>query len=148
MLFDVLNQGFISDEFSDSMIRGTMILSPRPKGHPLIMTNKWRFTLLNTGVKVSTTSMNERVEEAIRSLISYLQHGFLKGLSIHQCLLLTNEIVHLAVKSGLPKILLKLDIIKVFDSLEWSFLVRLMIHMGLDLFLLISVGPLQRTLVQ
>jgi hypothetical protein len=54
----------------------------------------------------------------------------LPGRSIHHSLLLMSELLYFAGESEIPHILMKLDITKAFDKLEWSVLLPLLEHLG------------------
>ena len=51
------------------------------------------------------------------------QFAFLPGRSISDCFLLVQETLHLLHTSNIPGLMLKLDFEKVFDNVNWDFLI-------------------------
>lgn len=66
-----------------------------------------------------------------RTIASQQQSAFLPGRNIHHALLLMSEMLHCAKESGEPHILLKLDVWKAFDRLEWPFLLAIFEKSGM-----------------
>lgn len=88
----------------------------------LKLTNKRGLTLLNSAYKILTKLFQLRMVSVMVAFISTQQAAFLLGHSLHVLMLLTNELVHGALKGNISYILAKLDIIKAFDTVNWEFL--------------------------
>lgn len=89
-------------------------------------------TLNNFSNKVISRVIHERLVGLLPTLISKEQSGFVKGRSIVENILLTQEIVtdmRLRIKVG-PNVIMKLDTTKVYDRLSWLFLTKVLRKMG------------------
>ncbi|XP_059315804.1 uncharacterized protein LOC132066519 [Lycium ferocissimum] len=72
-----------------------------------------------------------KLEKVLPTLISPHQAGFVKGRSIIENVLLTQEIVTDIRKRGKPaNLVLKLDMAKAYDRVSWSFLTKVLNQMG------------------
>lgn len=60
------------------------------------------------------------------TLIHYAQSGFIKGRGIADNFILAADIVQDCYKRKVPAIVLKLDFQKVFDSVSWDALSRIL----------------------
>ncbi|XP_075111674.1 uncharacterized protein LOC142181905 [Nicotiana tabacum] len=84
------------------------------------------------GFTVISRVIHERLVGLLPTLISKEQSGFVKGRSIVENILLTQEIVtdmRLRIKVG-PNVIMKLDTTKVYDRLSWLFLTKVLRKMG------------------
>ncbi|XP_060190553.1 uncharacterized protein LOC132619771 [Lycium barbarum] len=81
--------------------------------------------------KVLSRVLHDRLEKVLPALISPHQSGFVKGRSIIENVLLTQEIVTDIRKRGKPaNVVLKLDMAKACDRISWSFLTKVLNQMG------------------
>lgn len=76
--------------------------------------------------------MQCRLTPILQRLISPQQFAFLPGRNIHHSLVLLGEMLHQAEQSGDEFVLLKLDVIKAFDRLEWGFLLAVLDKSGMS----------------
>lgn len=75
--------------------------------------------------------VHDRLEKVLPSLISPNQSGFVKGRSIFENILLTQEIVTDIRLRGKPaKVVINLDIAKAYDRVSWKFLLHVLRRMG------------------
>lgn len=130
VLLSMLNHGIDVGAYSVEIVKGVMLLIPKNKGNPLMVNNRRPITLLNLGLKIGTKAMEMRTDDEMNTFVSWHQHGFLKGRSIHNSLLLANEMAYKASRYERDLIMLKLDEVKAFDSLEWDFIKVLLDHIG------------------
>jgi hypothetical protein len=66
------------------------------------------------------------------AIISTHQRGFIKGRSIKDCICLTSEAINVLHKKTFGgNLALKIDIAKAFDTLDWSFLLKVVKCFGL-----------------
>ena len=71
-----------------------------------------------------------RIAPFMRSLVRNNQSAFITGRLIHEnfkAVQLTAKLLH---RKKIPSALYKIDIAKAFDSLDWTFLLQLLGHMG------------------
>ncbi|XP_019252907.1 PREDICTED: uncharacterized protein LOC109231725 [Nicotiana attenuata] len=76
--------------------------------------------------------IHERLVGMLPNLISEEQAGFVKGRSIVENIMLTQEIItdiRLRTKAG-PNVVIKLDMTKAYDRLSWLFLTKVLRKMG------------------
>ncbi|XP_070026560.1 uncharacterized protein [Nicotiana sylvestris] len=76
--------------------------------------------------------IHERLVELLPNIISEEHAGFVKGRSIVENVLLTQEIIidiMLRTKAG-PNVVIKLDMEKAYDRLSWLFLTKILRKMG------------------
>lgn len=138
-LLNLLQDGFEKKVIHKLLVRGTIVLLHK-KGADFLLDNKRPLTMLNCALKICTKAYQLRLSSVLQRLISENQSAFLPGRNIHHSLMLTDEALHRASISPKAYILLKVDIIKAFDSLDWSFLDRILLKLGF--------GPAFRNVVQ
>ncbi|XP_075098971.1 uncharacterized protein LOC107793393 [Nicotiana tabacum] len=81
--------------------------------------------------KVISRVLHDRMEKVLPSLISPNQSGFVKGRSIFENILLTQEIITDIRMNGKPKnMVIKLDMAKAYDSVNWKYLLQVLRKMG------------------
>ncbi|XP_070036593.1 uncharacterized protein [Nicotiana tomentosiformis] len=75
--------------------------------------------------------LHDRLESLLPSLISPNQSEFIKGRSIFENILLTQEIVTDIRLSGKPaNVVIKLDMAKAYDRVSWKYLLHVLRKMG------------------
>jgi hypothetical protein len=71
-----------------------------------------------------------RLARVVGDLIPKTQSAFLKGRQLVDGVVVANEIVDYAKKTGKECLILKVDFEKAYDSVEWSFLDYLLQQFG------------------
>lgn len=84
------------------------------------------FSLTSHTLKIFTEIYQINHNKILQGFMSKHHETFLMEQSIHTLLLLMNKIFHKASQSNHSYILLKLNIIKAFDKMNWSFLYQLL----------------------
>jgi hypothetical protein len=74
--------------------------------------------------------MANRLAPTLPELISPNQSAFVKGRSIHDNFIMVQQTARAIHTQKIPKVLLKLDIGKAFDSVSWPFLLEVLGHLG------------------
>lgn len=89
-------------------------------------------SLCNVFYNIIAKSLAERIKNHLPHLIHLSQHAFVKGRNITANLHLVQEIAHsFQLRSWkFPGFMLKLDLAKAFDRLEWSFIAQAMRRQG------------------
>lgn len=81
--------------------------------------------------KIVTKILADRLGSLLNNLLSFHQFGFIPGRRIHDCIALASEGVN---GLGLPcrdgNMVLKIDIRKAFDTLNWAFLLEVLKSWG------------------
>lgn len=65
-----------------------------------------------------------------QEFVNEQQHAFLPGRSIFHSLILINEVLHKTLEMDKDFVLLKVDTIKAFDCIGWTFLFALLDKVG------------------
>ena len=73
----------------------------------------------NCSVKILAKVLTRRLQRLIHELIDLNQTSFIKGRSISEGFVFAAELVQLCHKRKLPTLVLKLDIAKAFDTVNW-----------------------------
>jgi len=85
--------------------------------------NQYRpIALANFKFKIITKIIADRLAAIMPHIISKEQRGFIRGRNIKDCICTTSEAVNLLHKKAFGvNIAFKIDIVKAFDTLDWSF---------------------------
>lgn len=130
LVMDCLTEGIGNEHMPAFITRGAILLLPK-KADQKLLVNKRPITLPNTCYKIGAKAFQRCLSPILQRIISYQQSAFLPGRNIHHSLLLVGEMLHQAKKSGEEHILMKLDILKAFDRLEWGFVLAVIERVGL-----------------
>ncbi|XP_060211804.1 uncharacterized protein LOC132639369 [Lycium barbarum] len=88
-------------------------------------------SLSNFSNKIFSRLIHERLADGLQGMISLNQAGFVKGRSIVENVLLTQEIVSdIRLRTKTANVVLKLDMAKAYDRVSWLFLTKVMRQMG------------------
>ena len=68
------------------------------------------------------------MKRLLPEIINNDQSGFLKGRSIAENILLIDGIINFADDTNKPGLLMFVDFEKAFDSIEWTFIERALVH--------------------
>ena len=125
-----LNEGFRKGSFSCTQREGVIICLPKPDKDREFVKN-WRpITLLNTVYKIASAAIANRIKSVLESLLNEDQTGFVKNRFIGDNIRLIYDTINYLTCSNSPGLLLCLDFEKAFDSLDWSFLHKVLIEFG------------------
>lgn len=86
-----------------------------------MLMNKRPIRLLNTVYKLGAKVMQRRLTPILQRMIPPQQFTLLLGSNIHHSLILLGEMLQQAASTGEEYVLLKMDVIKAFDRLNWSY---------------------------
>ncbi|XP_060185616.1 uncharacterized protein LOC132615077 [Lycium barbarum] len=106
-------------------------LSGDSAGGPDGFTDMRPISLSNFINKVISRVVHGRIERIFPSLISANQSGFVKGRSIFENILLTQEIVSdIRIRGKPANVVIKLDMAKAYDRVSWKYLLHVLRSMG------------------
>lgn len=87
--------------------------------------------IANFKFKIISKILADRLSHFMPAIISTQQRGFIKGRNIKDCICLTSEAVNvLNKKTFRGNLAMKIDIAKAFDTIDWSFLIRVLKRFG------------------
>nr|XP_016450378.1 PREDICTED: uncharacterized protein LOC107775192 [Nicotiana tabacum] len=122
---------FCGQQLPKSVTHTNLVLLPKKK-EVMTFADMRPISLRNFVNKIFSKVIHERLVEFLPNLISQEQAGFVKGRSIVENVLLTQEIItdiRLRTKAG-PNVVIKLDMTKAYDRLSWLFLTKMLRKMG------------------
>ncbi|XP_078165205.1 uncharacterized protein LOC144559911 [Carex rostrata] len=109
--------------------KATITLIPKKQG--AIQIAYFRpISVINTTAKIVTEILANRLQPHLQSLVLNAQTAFVKGRSIMESFLVARELLNFISKNKIPSILYKVDFAKAFDTVDWCFLVSLLIERG------------------
>ena len=122
------NTGWILPNYNAN----TMVLIPKTSSADTM--DQFRpIAMENFKFKIISKIIADRLAQVMPNIISEEQRGFIKGRNIKDCVCLASEAVNLMDhKTYGGNLALKVDIRKGFDTLEWSFLLRVLKKFGFN----------------
>ena len=87
-------------------------------------------SLLNTTFKLITKVLANHLQNHMESLVGAEQSAFIQGRNILDCVAVTQEVISFCHSNNIPGVLLKLDFSKALDSVNWNFIIELLMHRG------------------
>ena len=87
-------------------------------------------SLVHSFAKLITKLLSNRLAPKLQDMVSPIQSAFIKGRFIQDNFMLVQQTARFLHQQKEPRILLKLDISKAFDSVSWPFLLEILRHLG------------------
>ncbi|KAG9454345.1 hypothetical protein H6P81_007249 [Aristolochia fimbriata] len=115
------SHGFVSKHVSATNI----VLIPKKEGATSLKAYR-PISLTTSYYKIIAKLLAERLKKVVDSLISNEQTAFIPKRQILDAAMTVHEVVDSLQRSGTPAVLLKLDLEKAFDRMNWSMLLRIM----------------------
>ncbi|VFQ96694.1 unnamed protein product [Cuscuta campestris] len=111
---------------------GSTFISLIPKKEDPKEFGEYRPISLSTFMsKINTRLLADRIQNILPKIISSEQTGFQKGMGIDDQILLVEEMVHkIEEKTRGGNMIIKLDMAKAFDNLEWGFIQGVLKKLG------------------
>jgi hypothetical protein len=102
-----------------------------PKENNSVSFNDYRsISLCNLIYKVISKVLSNRIKPILERCLSVEQLGFLKGRRIQDAIGAAHESLHNIKKKNTKALVLKLDLKKAFDSIDWDFLRMILLSVG------------------
>jgi hypothetical protein len=102
-----------------------------PKHDGVVHVKDFRLiSLVHSAAKLITKLLANRLSQKLNDMVSLIQSAFIKGRFIQDNFMLVQQTARLFHQLKRPRLLLKLDITKAFDSVSWPFLIEVMKHLG------------------
>ncbi|GLT50394.1 hypothetical protein SLA2020_238810 [Shorea laevis] len=131
---DFINQALLNGSFDACLTKAYVALIPKDDSPDIIQ--KFRpISLLNVAYKVLSKLIVNRLRPHLQSLIGPWQNSFLAGRSTVDNIIVTQEAVHSMkrLKGGRGTMILKVDLHKAFDSIDWGFLRQVLLDFNFPL---------------
>jgi hypothetical protein len=90
-------------------------------------------SLIHIFTKIISKLLANRLSPELQHLIANNQSTFIKKRCIHNCFMFVQHVVRMLHKNKTPTLFVKLDIYKVFDTVNWPYLLGIMTHRGFEL---------------
>ena len=121
-------QGFFLTNKMHASTNSTSIALIPKTAIPNSMVDFRPISLLNIPYKCISKILANRIKTVLPDIIDHSQSAFIKGRSISDNILLAQELFRgYGRETGSPKCSLKLDLHKAFDSVDWRFIISLLI---------------------
>jgi hypothetical protein len=110
----------------------TIILIPKSDSADSI--EKYRpIALANFKFKIISKVLADRLAQILPTIVSKEQKGFIQGRNIKDCICTASEAINLLHnKTFGGNLAMKIDITKAFDTLDWSFLIKVLLQFGFN----------------
>ena len=122
------NYAFQNGSLSISQRRGIISLIPKKNKDKTILENLKPISLLNVDYNILTKILAKRLEKVLPKLINPDQTGYVKGRYIGENIRLIQDLMFYTEKENLTGIAVFLDLRKAFDTIEWHYLEKALIH--------------------
>jgi hypothetical protein len=125
-LLQMVEDSRIKGKISKSLNSTFLVLIPKENNS--ISFNDYRpISLCNLIYKVISKVISNRMKPFLERSLSAEQLGFLKGRRIQDAIGAAHESIHNIKQKNLKALVMKIDLKKAFDSIDWEFL-RLILH--------------------
>ena len=100
---------------------------------PVSFADFWPISLCNLVYKVISKIVALRLKPILNRSLSVQHFGFLKDRQITEHVGITQELLHSIKTKNSNVLVLKLDLVKDFDRVNWTFIRLLLIQIGIPL---------------
>lgn len=120
---EMVKEFFLTGSLQAGMNDTNITLIPK-KNNPICPADFRPISLCNVSYKIISKVLANHIKLFLPELISHSQQAFIKGRKISNNLIIAQEIVHSFSLDSFKSdaFMLKLDLAKAFDSLEWDFI--------------------------
>lgn len=125
-----LCEDFFEGSLSLQAINNSFITLVTKTNMPTIVNDFKPISLLNSILKLITTLMADRLQAQVIPLIQENQYGFIKTRIIQDFLAWSFEYIHQCQYSKRELIVLKLDLEKAFDTIEYQTIMQMLTSPG------------------
>ena len=131
-MIQAVQEFFLTGKLLNNYNSNSIVLIPKTSNADTI--GDFRpIALANFKFKVISKILADRLAVLMPHIISKEQRGFIKGRNIKDCIFLASEAINLLEKKAFGgNIAFKIDIAKAFDTLDWSFLLKVLKSFGFN----------------
>jgi len=117
--------------FRNLNLLNTELLTLLPKKEDAVQVKDFRpISLIHSFAKLVTKLIANRLARKLSGMVATNQSAFVKGRCIHDNFILVQQTARYLHQQKQPRVLLKLDISKAFDSVSWAFLLEILLQRG------------------
>ncbi|XP_028085590.1 uncharacterized protein LOC114286614 [Camellia sinensis] len=128
-IIQLMHEFHTNGKLSRGINSSFIVLIPK-KDNPIGLGDYRPISLVSSVYKVLAKVLSRRIKRVLPMVISEVQSAFVCGKYILDGVLIANEVVDGWKRSKKKGIILKLDFEKVYDSINWEFLVSMMRNFG------------------
>ena len=127
---DMLSEIYQEKIMNNSARIGVINMIPKAGKDSRFLTSLRPITLINSDCKIIEKAIANRMEPAMKYIISKDQRGFLKSRRISSNIRMVLELMNFTEKHDLSSFILSLDFQKCFDKIEFCALIGALKHFG------------------
>ena len=143
-LLKSINEGLKRGEMSITQRHGIITLLPK-KDKEINYIKNWRpISLLNSDYKLAAKCIANRIKQVLFKIINRDQTGFVKGRYIGENINRILNLLEITEAENIPAALILIDFEKAFDSIEWSFIEKALIHFNFGPTIINAVNALYK----
>ena len=128
-ILGLFREFYLLGTFQRSLKSTFLLLIPKKEGTEDLRDFR-PISLVGSVYKLLAKVLANRLKTVMGEVIFDSQHAFVHGRQILDVVLIANEALDSRLKDNIPSLLLKMDIEKDFDHVNWNFLVEVMSKMG------------------
>ena len=126
LLVESLNCAFEYGELSNSQKQAVITLVEK-RGKDKRQIKTWRpISLINVDAKIASKALAKRLENVLPEIVHFDQSAFVKGRTIFDAIRTIDDVIEHTMNRDISGILVAIDFEKAFDSLNFSFLLRVL----------------------
>lgn len=132
-IYNMVKSFFLNKRLAQGIKKTNIVLIPK-KSHCITPLDYRPISLCNVIYKIIDKILAQKIEPYLPTCINSSQHAFVKGCRISENIIVAHEIIHSfqLKKWGKHAFLLKIDLAKAFDRLEWDFIKFAMNRLGFN----------------
>ena len=128
-ILGLFREFYLHGTFQRSLNSTFLLLIPKKEGVEDLRDFR-PINLVGSVYKLLAKVLANRLKSVMREVIFDSQQAFVQGRQILDAVLIANETLDSRLKDNRPGLLLKMDIEKAFDHVNWDFLMEVMSKMG------------------
>jgi hypothetical protein len=128
-LLQMIEDSRIKGKINNSLNATFLVLIPK-SDQPASFNDFRPISLCNLVYKLIAKVISSRIKPVLERSLSIEQLGFLKGRRIHDAIGVAHECIHSIFKRNQKAMIMKIDLKKAFDMVDWDFLRIILLSVG------------------